>query len=488
MAERRLRIVLVDDDPEIAQAVVNYLSPEHYQIDVVGDGADVMPAVRTVHPDAIILDVHLPSMSGLELLKQIKMEQPNTPVIIVSGYVSTDNAIEAMKERAFEYLAKPFRLAQLEQTLGRAIGHTAATVPTSDDDVPLAKDQILGKSPEIVAVAKTIGQIANTDTSVLLLGESGTGKELVARTIHRNSSRRDHPFFSISCNATSPLHLEVELFGQEADPNDGGGGTRKGKLELAEGGTIFLDEVADLSLLVQSRLFGVLENGRCGQSGSNREIPVDVRVIAASSKSLVEAMKEGRFRVDLFYKLKVVSLFLPPLRERKADVRLLCDYFTKKYSRLEHRDPKPLSAAAYEKLLRYHWPGNVRELENAIHMAVVLSREAELIPEDFPSLGDVPVPTTLDMEQAHREYRELFARAVEPVFAQVADAAPGRVYAEMTAALEETLVGAALKATDQNQVRAAQLLGISRNTLRERMRRSLEAAGIPAERLRPDDF
>ncbi|MEW5702493.1 MAG: sigma-54 dependent transcriptional regulator [Candidatus Zixiibacteriota bacterium] len=487
MSERRLKIVLVDDDPEIAQAVSNYLSPERYQIDVVGDGADVMPAVRASRPDAIILDVHLPSMSGLELLRQIKADRPDTPVIIVSGYVSTDNAIEAMKEKAFEYLAKPFRLAHLEQILNRAIGNTSPVSPRADDDVPLAKDQILGKSPEIVAVAKLIGQIAESDAPVLLLGETGTGKELVARAIHRNSSRADGPFFSVSCNATSPSHLEYELFGEPLDNSVRSPATGRGKLELADGGTVFLDEVADLSPLVQSRLFRVLEEGRCEQPGGGGFIALDVRIIAASSRSLVDAMKEGRFRVDLFYKLKVVSLFLPPLRERKADVRLLSDYFIRKYSHLEHRDPRPLSAAAYEKLLHHHWPGNVRELENTIHMAVVLSRESELMGDDFPSLDDVPVCATLDMSEAHREYRDLFARVVDPVFAQVAAAAPGQVYAGMTAALEEVLVETALKATDQNQVRAAQLLGISRNTLRERMKRALELTGRQVGALRPDD-
>ncbi|MBI3872553.1 MAG: sigma-54-dependent Fis family transcriptional regulator [candidate division Zixibacteria bacterium] len=476
MSQSRTSIVLVDDDPEIAQAVVNYLDPERYRIHVVGDGAQVLSTVREANPDAIILDVHLPSMSGLDLLHLLKSERPRTPVIIVSGYVSTDNAIEAMKTGAFEYLAKPFRLAELERVLGRAIGYAETPPgPMDDEDVPLAGDQILGKSPEMVAVAKTIGQISQSDAPILLTGESGVGKELVARTIHRSSSRSAMPFHIVNCSAASPSQLEAELFGQSGQPVAGAPRSKRGKLEQAEGGTIFLDEIDDLSLLAQSRLFQILEDGVCERLEGDGQITVDVRVIAASSRSLVEAMKEGRFRVDLYYKLKVVSLHLPPLRERKADVRLLSDFFIRKYSRLEHRAVKPIATAAYERLLHHHWPGNVRELENAIHMAVVLSRESEIIPEDFPSLNDARAMEQLDMEHARQEYRALFERMIHPVFAQVAGSVPGRVYADFTSVLEEVLVDAALEATDKNQVRAAQLLGISRNTLRERMRRSTAA-------------
>lgn len=476
MTQRHIRIVLVDDDPEIAQAVVNYLAPERYHIRVIGDGALVMPAVREENPDVVILDVHLPSMSGLEILRQVKSENPNTPVIIVSGYVSTDNAIEAMRQGAFEYLTKPFRLSELERVLGRATGLSAAEQITDDENVPLDGDQILGKSPEMVAVAKMIGQISQTDAPVLIIGETGTGKELVARAIVRNSARHKGPFYSISCSATSPHTLEAELFGTFVD-----GRTIKGKLELANGGTVFLDEIADLSLLAQSRLYRVLEEKMSEPLEGGEKRPVNVRVIAASSTSLVEAMKDGRFRVDLFYMLKAVSVHLPPLRERKADVRLLCDYYIRKYSRMEHRSHKPLSTKAYERLLHYHWPGNVRELENAIHMAVLLSRESELMPEDFPMLAEMRASVSLDTDHVRQECHEIFTQMLSQIFEKASAAAPGRIYADMTAALEETLVEAALNATDQNQVRAAQLLGISRNTLRERMKRMSPQAGAGAE-------
>jgi DNA-binding NtrC family response regulator len=231
----------------------------------------------------------------------------------------------------------------------------------------------------------------------------------------------------------------------------------------------------------QCRLYGALQYKLPARGAGAKTRPVNVRVIAGSSQSLVDAMKEGRFRVDLFYMLKAVSVHLPPLRERKADIRLLCDYYIRKYSRMEHRAHKPLSSTAYERLLHYHWPGNVRELENAVHMAVLLSRESELMPEDFPMLSDVRATVTLDTDQVRQECRDIFAQMLSQVFDKAAAAVPGRIYADMTAALEETLVEAALDATEQNQVRAAQLLGISRNTLRERMKRMSPQAGTAQE-------
>lgn len=470
MLPQRITVLLVDDDPEIAQVVVNYLPPERYRVEVVGDGALVLSTVRHLRPDVILLDVHLPSTSGLELLRQLKVEAESIPVIIVSGYVSTGNAIEAMQQGAFEYLTKPFRLEALEKTIVRACGRAAGPVPRSDADVAPAAGQIIGKTPEIVAVAKVIGKVADSDVPLLLMGESGTGKELVARSLHQNSSRRHKPFLIVCCAASTESFLESELFGDSSSEGVSGRPQRPGKLDEADGGTLFLDEVADLPLLLQSRLFQVLDEGVRENAVDGRKIPSRVRIIAATSHSLVDLMKEGRFRVDLYYQLKVVTLFLPPLRERRADIPLLCDYFVRKYSRRAHCPPKPLSAAATDRLLRYHWPGNVRELDKAVHTAVVLSREAELKPEDFSVLGDER-PQSKSFDSGRRDYADLFRHTLEPVFRDIVASSEGRVYAELTAALDEALVEAALEVTHQNQVRAAQMLGISRNTLRERIRR-----------------
>ena len=464
-------ILLVDDDPEVAQAVVNYLSPERYRVAVVGDGAEVMDAVRRHKPDLILLDVNLPSVTGLELLRQIKDEAGEIPIIIVSGYVSTGNAIDAMKDGAFEYLTKPFRLVKLENTIVRALGKNSVTPVPADDDVPLTEDQIIGKSPEIVEVAKIVGRVAQSDAPVLIIGETGTGKEMVARAIHRNSKRADKPCIVINCAATSEALLESDLFGHEPGAFAADLPHKIGKFEQADGGTVFLDEVSDLSVHAQSKLLRVLQEGKFERFNGDQTLHVDVRVIAATNQSLVDHMKEGHFRVDLFYQLKVVSLFLPPLRERRADIALLAKYFIKKYARKTGRPAKALSDTAHERLLKYAWPGNIRELENAIHTAVVLSREEELLPDDFPMIADCRQIVPLDSDRLQNDCQDLLRQAVGPVFDKIAASCDGRVHSVLADALDQTLIEAALTATGNNQVRAAQLLGISRNTLRERMKR-----------------
>ena len=468
---RQANILLVDDDPEIAQAVVNYLPPEEFRVEVVGDGDAVLPTMASFQPDVVLLDVNLPSMSGLELLRLIKNEQPDLPIIIVSGFVSTENAIEAMREGAFEYLTKPFRLQKLERTIAKAIGQNLPPAVRADDDVPLSDDQIIGKSPEIVEVAKVIGQVASTNAPVLVVGETGTGKELVARVIHRNSIRKDKPFIIINCASTSEALLETELFGQDPGGPDGSRTYKIGKFEQANGGTVFLDEVSDLSIGAQSKLLRILQEGRFDRVNGGHGVETDVRVIAATSRSLVDLMKEGRFRVDLYYRLKVISLFLPPLRERRSDIQLLAEFHIKKYALQTGRPAKPLSTEALEHLTRYQWPGNIRELENAVHTAVVLSRESELLREDFPMIGEAGLVLPSDLDDKGRDYQQLLRQTIESVFDRLVTTEDGKIHAVLTDAMEQALVEAALSATENNQVRAAQLLGISRNTLRDRMRR-----------------
>ncbi len=476
----RLNVLLVDDDPEIAQAVRTFLPPERYQVEIVVDGARVMDAVKGFQPDLVLLDVHLPSVSGLELLRQIKTEVSRVPVVIISGYVSTGNAIEAMKEGAFEYLTKPFRLEQLEKTIARAVGQIAPKTVIADDDVPLTEGQIIGKSPEIVHVAKIIGQIAGTEAPVLVMGETGTGKELVARAIHRNSPRSTQPFVIVNCASTEEVTLESELFGQDRPVSSPSFLRHPGRFEQANGGTVFLDEVADLSLQIQSKLLRLLQEQTIDRGQGLETAPIDIRIIAATNRSLVDLMKEGRFRVDLFYRLKVISLFLPPLRERRADIPLLSDFFIKKYSRASGCQPKPLSEGARQCLARHAWPGNVRELENVIHTAVVLSKEHELLPEDFPMIQGSAATIAWAREQPREDYLELFRQTLAPAFEHILSCSEGHVHGELTDALEQVLVETALECTGNNQVRSAQLLGISRNTLRDRLKKFELSAPAPA--------
>jgi two-component system nitrogen regulation response regulator GlnG len=330
-------ILLVDDDREVSRSVANLFDSDKYRFEFLEDGAGVTDFLeRHQDIDLVMLDVNLPSMSGLEVLKQIRTTKSELPVIVISGFVSTENAIEAMKEGAYEYLTKPFQVSKLLETVNKACGFQQRAgngpalirVPVTETAV----DEIVGKSPEIVEIAKMVGQVAKSDAAVLIFGESGTGKEVVARAIHRNSRRSSHQFLSVNCAALPETLLESELFGHEKGAFTGAYYKRIGKFEQADGGTLFLDEIGDMSMLTQSKLLRVLQDQTFERVGGNQTIKSDVRIIAATNKSLVQAMKEGSFRVDLFYRLKVVSFYIPPLRERRGDVPLLIDHFIAKFS------------------------------------------------------------------------------------------------------------------------------------------------------------
>lgn len=466
-------ILLVDDDLEITQAVSNYFDPADYKFHTLSDGDRLLEVLPRVNPDIVLLDVHLPSTSGLDLLKGIKQDNPNLPVVIISGQISTDNAIEAMREGAYEYLTKPFRLENLQEVVERAIGH-ALSKPrpvVTCDEVCVESDRLVGRSPEMVEIAKMIGQVARSDASVLVLGESGTGKELVARAIHRNSLRNEAAFLSVNCAALPETLLESELFGHEKGAFTGALSRKLGKFEQCNGGTIFLDEIGDMTLLTQSKVLRVLQDQQFERVGGQHAVHVNVRVIAATNKSLVDAMKEGSFRVDLFYRLKVVTIHLPPLRERRADIPFLAEYFIEKFSREAHKPVKELTPEAYDTMMRYPWPGNVRELENAIHTAVVLSREDQLRLSDFPIFTENPDTPSLDYDRIKNDYHKLFSSVIEPIFSRVVANSEGHIYTDLIAALERSLISSALNATDNNQVQAAQVLGVSRNTLRDRMKK-----------------
>ena len=465
-------ILLVDDDPEIAQAVANYFDPADYKFHTLIDGNRVLETLPKVKPDLVLLDVRLPSVSGLDLLKEIKDHDPLLPVIIVSGQISTDNAITAMREGAFEYITKPFRLDKLQETVERAVGQ--ATPPKrlpATPEVTVESDCLIGRSPEMMEIAKMIGQVARSDASVLILGESGTGKELVARAIHRNSLRTDAAFLSVNCAALPETLLESELFGHEKGAFTGALSRKLGRFEQCDGGTIFLDEIADMTLLTQSKVLRVLQEQEFERVGGQHTVHVDVRVLAATNKSLVECMKEGMFRVDLFYRLKVVTIHLPPLRERRTDIPLLAEYFIEKYSQSARRPLKPLAPEVLETMMHYPWPGNVRELENAIHTAVVLSKENQLMLNDFPVFVENGEAPSLDFERIQNDYSKLLNSVIEPVFSRAIANSEGHIYADMVVALERALISSALHATSENQVQSAQILGISRNTLRDRMKK-----------------
>jgi two-component system, NtrC family, nitrogen regulation response regulator GlnG len=467
-------ILLVDDDREVSRSLASLFDTEKFAFNFLEDGGEVSTFLQDHNEvDLVLLDVNLPTLSGLEVLKQIRTIKESLPVVMISGFVSTENAIEAMREGAFEYLTKPFEIDKLISTVNKACGYNLQ--PTSigpavrEEAAPTIADEIIGKSPEIVEIAKLIGQVSKTDAAVLIFGDSGTGKELVARAIHRNSKRRNNAFLSVNCAALPETLLESELFGHEKGAFTGAYYKRIGKFEQADNGTLFLDEIGDMSMLTQSKLLRVLQEKRFERVGGNESIKVDVRIIAATNKSLVQAMKEGSFRVDLFYRLKVVSIFIPPLRDRRGDIPLLVDYFCQRYSHLLGMSPRTVSKKAMAMLTKYQWPGNVRELENNIHTAMVMSKSESLQTEDFPSLAEDNTKVDLDLAVLQNDYVETFKKIVDPIMPKLISNSPGQIYHFLESALERAVLSAALKQFEGNQVKTSEVLGISRNTLRDRI-------------------
>ncbi|MBD3381764.1 MAG: response regulator [candidate division Zixibacteria bacterium] len=468
-------ILLVDDDPTVSETLLGLFDQSEYNFHHLEDGDRALNFIENNNPDLVLLDVNLPSISGLDILKEIKKRDSNLPVIIISGYVSTENAIQAMKEGAYEYITKPFQIERLMLTINKAMGDQLTGEPEIQSaEQPLihsSEYEIVGKSPEIVEIAKMIGQVARSDAAVLIFGESGTGKELVARAIHRNSHRCENPFLSVNCAALPESLLESELFGHEKGSFTGAHSRKLGKFELANNGTLFLDEVGDMLPSTQSKLLRALQEQEFERVGGEQPVQVNVRVLAATNRSLVSAMKEGKFRVDLFYRLKVVSIFIPPLRERRSDIILLAEHFMNQYSHLASKTPKTLSTEAEEMLSKYHWPGNVRELENNIHTAVVMSKNDTLQPEDFPIFAENGESVQVDFEEIKDDYARMFNDVLEPMMDKILNVSSGQVYYHLQSALEKVMISKTLHYVKSNQVKASEILGISRNTLRDRMQK-----------------
>jgi len=468
-------ILLVDDDKDLSHSLANLFDPEKFKFRFLEDGDRVARFVDDNDDiDLVMLDVNLPSVSGLEVLKQLKQTKEDLPVIVISGFVSTDDAIEAMREGAFEYLTKPFQIEKLIESVNKACGYSGQKKsPFAVDDKPAIEgvDEIIGQSPEIVEIAKMIGQVAKSDAAVLIFGESGTGKELVARAIHRNSNRRSNAFLSVNCAALPETLLESELFGHEKGAFTGAYFKRIGKFEQSHQGSLFLDEIADMSMLTQSKLLRVLQEKKFDRVGGNDPISVDVRIIAATNKSLVQAMKEGSFRVDLFYRLKVVSMYIPPLRERRTDIPLLVNHFCKKFSHQLSQPMRQVSKKGLQMLMKYQWPGNVRELENNVHTALVMSKNDELQPEDFTIFSEDRSKSTVDVSTLQDDYYEAFKKIVDPAMARLIANSPGQIFHLLEAAFEQAVISSCLKHFDGNQVKTSETLGISRNTLRDRVAR-----------------
>jgi DNA-binding NtrC family response regulator len=470
-ATAKAKILVVDDDRNLVDSLKEYISNFNYALDVASSGQDALAMATTGDYDLVMLDINLPDFSGMDVLKSLKEANNNLPVLVMTGFVSTDAAIEAMKLGAHEFITKPFNLDRVMGIVNRLVKKSPpmrglATFSVGPRPV---EGTIIGKTPEMMEIAKIIGQVAATDASVLILGESGTGKELVARSIYANSLRSDKPFLSVNCAALPDTLLESELFGHEKGSFTGAYARKLGKFEQCTAGTIFLDEVADMSLMTQSKVLRVLQEQEFERVGGNQTIKVDVRVIAATNKSLVNMIKENAFRVDLYYRLKVVSIYLPPLRERRADIPILVDHFVRMYGEQTSRPTLRVSKEAMDGLMKYPWPGNVREMENNVHSAVVMSKGDVLLPEHFPILSGEIEKVEIDLSSIDDDYCKMFSEIIDTNFGKIVSISGDHVYQHLNSALEKAMISAALKYTGSNQVKAAELLGVSRNTLRDRI-------------------
>jgi len=383
----KYKVLVVEDDLELRRTFAEALEFSRFEVEEAGDGVQALESIQNSRPDLVMLDVNMPRMNGMECLHRIKEQDPSIIVIIMTAYSTIEDAVKAIKEGAFNYLAKPIKHQAIVEMVQRAleakqmIQNMAFSAPV----VKLEAGEFVGNSTEMKKIFAIIHKLAKVDTSVLIRGESGTGKELVARAIHYNSARKDQRLVAINCSSIAESLFESELFGHEKGAFTGADQRQIGKFQYAEGGTIFLDEIGDLSLAMQVKLLRVLQERSFIPVGSNREIDMDVRIIAATNRNLEEMIQKGTFREDLFYRLNVIPIYLPPLRERKEDIERLVSHFVQKFNGLHKKRIAGVSPAATQLLLKHNWPGNIRELENVIEHSFVIEATDRIQDDSLPA-------------------------------------------------------------------------------------------------------
>ena len=393
-SNENVRILIVDDEFSVRHSLTAWFEDEGYTVGVASSGKEALAKLAENKWDIFFLDLKMPGMSGLELQKKIKEIQPDGTIIIITAFASVESAVEAMQSGAYDYLSKPFDPDYLALMVRNIIERKKLKEETASlkktIDVVYTSKEIIGESSGIQKMMEDIRAVADTGSTVLIRGESGTGKELVARAIHANSKRRYAPIVTINCGALPESILESELFGHEKGAFTGAQYARKGKFEMADGGTIFLDEIGNISPKIQMELLRVLEDKKFFRLGGSKELKADFRTIAATNKDLEAAMEKGEFRNDLFYRLNVFVIEIPPLRERKSDIEILAQNFLNVFTSQMNKPIARISPAAMKLLADYDWPGNVRELENAIERAVVVCKAKEIKPSDFPFFNARP--------------------------------------------------------------------------------------------------
>ncbi len=461
------KILVADPDPDFLDWARTQLAADDLEVITAETSEDAFRLFSAQDPIVTITEMRLGTHSGLELLARLRKRDPNALVIITGALGTTQSVIESMRLGAFDFVRKEQLPFNLKIVVDAAI-KAAAEMQRAQKFAPSLtveqhQDSIVGQSPAMQEVFKMVGRISNSDAAVMITGESGSGKELVARAIHQYSARHDRPFLAINCAAIPENLLESELFGHEKGSFTGASAQRIGRFEQSDGGTLFLDEIGEMPLSIQSKLLRVLQDGTFSRVGGNDVIRTNVRIVAATNKNLEAEIQGKTFREDLFYRLNVVRLHLPPLRNRKEDVKLLAEYFLKRIAAQKHKPQLQLSTEAVEVLEAYPWPGNVRELENTIQRAAVLATSDVLLPKDLP-LGKTTAAPAVDAVVAGPPPASL-GEAARVLF-EAASAQPGL---ELLPWLEQEFTRRAMESTGNNQVRAAKLLGITRATLRKRL-------------------
>lgn len=469
MSEQSHKILVVDDEQNMRVALFEALSRNGHEVAVAENGQMALEMIARISPDLVITDIKMPEMDGLELLRQVKALRPDLPVVIMTGFATVDTAVEAMKQGAFDYLLKPFPVEVIEETvarvftqlrkLGQVIGRPA---PQKAGDPPSFLKPIIGHNPKLLQIMARARSVASSKATVLILGESGTGKEVFARFIHQESDRRTGPFVALNCAALPEGLLESELFGHEKGAFTGAIVTKKGKFELADGGTLLLDEIGEIPLHLQAKLLRVLQEEEVDRLGGKTPCKIDVHVLATTNRDLEQAVKDGTFRQDLFYRLNVIPLKLPSLRDRRDDVGLLFDYFARKYAAQYGKPLKNPSSAVWARFSDYDWPGNVREMENLVERAVLLSMGQELELWDFwddvePPAKPEPLPASVSIAATHS------------AVAAANTSAAANNGMQTLREVERQMILQALRANDNNRTHAAEILGISVRTLRNKL-------------------
>ena len=479
------KILIVDDEENIRRIFKKGLEKKNYTVHASPNAEDALQKIKSQKYFLIFSDIFMDGMSGLTLLKEIKKINPQAKVVVMTAQDTMNNTIEAMQIGAYDYISKPFDFEVVYTLVARVESSREIQVPSPSEirgkESETSVGSIIGKSKIMQDIFKIIGKSASSDLSVLITGESGTGKEMIAETMHRYSKRRDQPFVCINCAAISKELLESELFGHEKGSFTGAVDQKKGKFEIAKGGTLFLDEIGDMELTLQAKILRILQNKDFYRVGGKEVLEADVRIITATNQNLEEQMKQKRFREDLFHRLNVINISIPPLRDRMEDITLLANHFLNKYATDLSQEETYLSSETVKILNSYSWRGNIRELENVIKRAVVLARTGPILSEHLP---DHIISEQFNATENNGQLGNRFKQLIREYLLKNQEAQDGHIYEKIIQLVEKQLFEIILEKHSGKQVSVAKTLGINRNTLK----RKIDAMNIEIKKNRLDDY